>query len=237
MNTVIFDLDGTLLPMDQQEFMEIYMKLLAKKMHTAGFEPKKLVKSIWDGTNAMAANDGSITNERRFWNRFNEIYGSQAENSEQLFEEFYANEFHMAKSAARPTGTSKEIVELLRKKGYKMAVATNPLFPKIATRARLSWAGLKPEDFELVTTYENSSYCKPSLDYYQSVLDHLGKKPEECLMVGNDVQEDMCIGELGVDTFLINDSSIINPNGVDISIYKQGSLDDFLEYVKQLPKV
>ncbi len=237
MNTVIFDLDGTLLPMDQKEFLDIYMKSLAKKMQTAGFEPQKLVKSVWDGTGAMVANDGEVTNEKRFWDRFNEIYGSEAVNSEQIFEDFYSNEFHHAKSATRPTEISKQIVELLKQKGYKMAVATNPLFPKIATAARLSWIGLHHDDFELVTTYENSYYSKPSLKYYQAVLDYMGKKPEECLMVGNDVQEDMCISRLGVDTFLINDDSIINPKDHDISEYKQGSLEDFLDYAKKLPPI
>ena len=34
MNTVLFDLDGTLLPMDQDEFIRLYMEGLARRVGT-----------------------------------------------------------------------------------------------------------------------------------------------------------------------------------------------------------
>jgi len=31
--------------------------------------------------------------------------------------------------------------------GFRVALATNPIFPAIATEKRIRWAGLTPEDF------------------------------------------------------------------------------------------
>ena len=37
MKTILFDLDGTLLPMDQDAFVKYYMGLFAQKMAPHGF--------------------------------------------------------------------------------------------------------------------------------------------------------------------------------------------------------
>lgn len=97
LTTVLFDLDGTLLPMDQEAFTTGYFKLLAKKLAPHGYEPKSLVDAIWAGTAAMVKNDGSCTNEQAFWKKFSAIYGSEKALADQpLFEDFYANEFSAA---------------------------------------------------------------------------------------------------------------------------------------------
>ena len=102
--------------------------------------------------------------------------------------------------------------------GYDVALATNPIFPSIATRKRISWTGLSYDDFSLVTTYENSSYCKPNLKYYEEILNKLGYKPEECLMVGNDVVEDMIAKKLGMKVFLLP-NCLINKNNEVLKQY------------------
>ena len=50
---ILFDLDGTLLPMDQDEFTKGYFKLLAAKLAPYGYEPKTLIDTVWAGTAAM----------------------------------------------------------------------------------------------------------------------------------------------------------------------------------------
>ena len=76
-DTVLFDLDGTLLPMDNDAFTKGYFKLLAAAMMPHGYEPQKLVDSIWAGTAAMVKNDGGRTNEEAFWACVYEIYGDK----------------------------------------------------------------------------------------------------------------------------------------------------------------
>ena len=61
----------------------------------------------------------------------------------------------------------------------------------------------------------------------------LGVCPEECLMVGNDVGEDMIVQTLGCRVFLLTDC-LINPKGVDISVYPNGSYDALIDFIKKL---
>ena len=145
--TVLFDLDGTLLPMDQDAFTRGYFKLLAAKLAPHGYEPKQLVEAIWSGTEAMVRNDGSRTNEAAFWDKFASIYGKKARADEPLFVDFYANEFNRAQSICGHDPRTAEIVRSLQKRGYRVVLATNPIFPRIATENRIRWAGLEPDDF------------------------------------------------------------------------------------------
>ncbi len=235
MDTILFDLDGTLLPMpDQELFLNTYFKALSMKVIPHGLNPKELVNAVWTGTKSMIGNDGSMTNEQRFWESFCDIMGEESRELETLFDDFYRNEFSAAKNTTFSHPNAKECVELLKEKGYQIAIATNPLFPRIATLTRMKWAGLAPEDFDLITTYENSSFCKPNLEYYKEVLINIGKEPQECIMVGNDVKEDMCAAQLGMETFLLKDCLICSEDD-DITTYQQGSFDDLLEMIKDLP--
>lgn len=229
---VMFDLDGTLLPMDQDEFVKVYMGLLAQKMAVHGYDPKRLVKSVWAGTEAMVRNDGLFTNEEVFWRVFRQIHGPEAMKDLPLFDEFYMTDFAGARTACGFAPQAVELVKLLKEKGYRLVLATNPLFPAVATRQRIRWAGLRPEDFELVTTYENSRHCKPNPDYYRDILRQTGMKPDECMMIGNDVGEDMVAKRLGMQVYLLTDC-LINKKEENISAYPHGSMAELVEYVKE----
>lgn len=229
---ILFDLDGTLLPMDQEVFIKNYLGRLASYMAPHGYEPEKLVKTVWQGTGAMTANDGSARNEEVFWQVFQNAYGPEAMADYPIFERFYAEEFGKVRESCGCTPKAAELIGVLKEKGCRLVLATNPLFPAAATMQRIGWAGLSPEDFELVTTYENSRFCKPNPLYYRDVLDALGARPEECMMVGNDVTEDMAAGSLGMKTWLLTDC-LINKNGEDIAKFAHGTMDEFLEYGKR----
>lgn len=82
---VLFDLDGTLLPMNQNEFTKGYFKLLVNKLSPYGYDPEKLVGSIWSGTSAMVKNNEEQSNEDAYWMRFREIYGRKAVDDKPLF--------------------------------------------------------------------------------------------------------------------------------------------------------
>lgn len=230
---VLFDLDGTLLPMDQDAFVKTYFGLLAQKLAPHGYEPAKLIDAIWTGTAAMVKNDGGKTNEAVFWERFAELYGPQAERDMPLFDAFYRNEFAGAKAVCGYTPYAAEAVALAKEKGLRVVLATNPIFPAIATQNRIRWAGLAPEDFEYYTTYENSRHCKPNPAYYRDILEQVNLQPEECLMVGNDVVEDMVAQTLGMRVFLLTDC-LINSHQRDISAYPKGGYLELLDAIRQL---
>lgn len=230
--TVLFDLDGTLLPLDQDHFMKLYFGGLAAKLAPHGYEPKALIDAIWSGTAAMVKNDGSQPNEAAFWDRFTQIYGKESLADMPLFEEFYKTDFDRVRLSCSPTPAAAEILSDLRARGICTVLATNPLFPSIATEKRMAWAGLSPSDFTLYTTYENSRHCKPNPAYYRDILEQLHVDPTACLMVGNDVDEDMIAQSLGMQVFLLTDC-LINRGGKDISAYPHGNFDDLKAFLKQ----
>ena len=229
---ILFDLDGTLLPMDQEVFIKAYFGALAKKLAPHGYEPKALFEAIWKGTSAMVKNNGSRLNEEVFFDVFRSIYGDRADTDKHLFDEFYKNDFDRE---VRPScGYSPEAyptVMAIKDMGYRVILATNPLFPSSATESRISWAGFKTTDFELFTTYNNSCHCKPNLDYYRDILGQIGLSGEECLMVGNDVGEDMIAEGLGMKVFLLT-RDLINKQDKDISVYPHGDFSDLMAYIK-----
>ena len=231
---ILFDLDGTLLPMDQEEFVKAYLKLLTARMAPYGYEPQKLVECIWTGTGAMVQNDGSVKNEERFWQVYQTMYSAQqmAEHKP-VIDDFYLSEFNQARSVCGFQPMARSILNRVQNAGWLAVLATNPIFPSRATENRIRWAGLAPEEFELYTTYENSSYCKPNPKYYQEILDKLGLKPEECVMVGNDVEEDMVAATLGMKVFLLTDC-LISRHGTDLSAFPHGNFDDLERFLISL---
>ena len=230
---ILFDLDGTLLPMDQEVFVRDYLGRMAAFLAPHGYDPQLLTKAVWAGTGAMVKNDGKAINEDVFWQVFNSAVGRDAKQDLALFEEFYRTEFQKAKDSCGFNPAAVEAIRQIKDMGYRLILATNPLFPAIATYSRIRWAGLNPEDFELVTTYENSRFCKPNPDYYREILGKIALDCSQCLMVGNDVGEDMVAGKLGMKTFLLTDC-LINKDAEDITQYPNGSFPELLHYIRSL---
>ena len=228
---ILFDLDGTLLPMDQEEFTGGYFKLLAAKMAPYGYEPKSLVDALWQGVGAMVKNDGTMTNAERFWEVFNAKLGKDARVDEPIFDSFYREEFRQAIRFTRPTALSAQLVRAAREQAQRVILATNPLFPLCGQETRLGFVGLTAAEFDWVTDYETSHFCKPNPDYYREILDRFGLSAADCLMVGNDMEEDMMPAQaLGMKVFLVTDC-LINPKQRPLTM-PHGTLADALEFLQ-----
>ena len=230
---VLFDLDGTLLPMDAETFTKGYFGLLAAKAAPLGYEPKKLIDAIWSGTAAMVRNDGKETNETVFWNKFTEVYGPGPRDDRAVFTEFYRVDFQRAIEYCAPTEKAVSLVREVKALGFRTILATNPIFPAIATESRIRWADLEPSDFEFFTAFETSRFCKPNPKYYREVLDRAGLEPENCLMVGNDATEDMAARSIGVKVFLLT-NNLVNKEGRDIAAFPNGGFDQLLKFIRRI---
>lgn len=230
---VLFDLDGTLLPMDQDVFIKAYLGGLVKILSPLGYDPRAVADALWTSTDAMIRNTGERTNEQVFWDSFSQILGDGVRAEEARLDEFYRTDFQSISELCGFAPAAAEIVGRLRSLGIRVILATNPLFPAVATESRVRWAGLDPADFELITTYDNSLHCKPNLDYYSDILRYAGLAPEECLMVGNDVGDDMVAEQLGMKVFLLTDN-LINKSGADISVYPNGSFERLYDYLDEV---
>lgn len=234
--TILFDLDGTLLPMDQEQFVKAYFSGLVKAMAPHGYDPMLLTQAIGEGTKAMICNDGSARNETVFWKTAQQVLGRDLQVDEPLFLHYYENEFQQVQHVCGKNPQAAQAIAAIRAMGYRTILATNPLFPPLATYSRIRWAGLQTQDFELITTYDNSSYCKPNPDYYREILENQGLTAEECLMVGNDAEEDLAAQALGIRVFLLTDC-LINRRGRDISQYPQGGFSELMDFVRKLNTV
>ena len=176
---ILFDVDGTLLPMDVHEFVKYYFGSLCEKMiPVLKIEPKALIDSIMAGLGAMAKNDGSALNRDVFWKAAAKVSGVDLIKYEDMFTDYYNNEFVAAKTATFVNPYAKKCVDFAKENGYKVIAATNPIFPKPATYKRLEWAGLNPEDFEYITVYDNSSSCKPNLLYFKDLCEKCSISPK-----------------------------------------------------------
>lgn len=235
-NTILFDLDGTLLPLDDDHFIRLYFGIMKSFMDKNGYDGSTVTKAVFDSIDAMYENKGIMTNEEAFWMRFKQIYPKTDESLIKAFDQFYEYHFDFVKPSTKPHPLAKKIIRLLKDKGYLLVLATNPLFPPVATKKRIEWAELNHSDFEMITTFDNSSYTKPRLEYYQSILTKINKRPEECMMIGNDAYEDMASNQLGLSTYLLTDC-LINSKHSDITKYAHGDFDELYRYLEKLPKI
>lgn len=235
MNTILFDLDGTLLPLDTAMFEKIYFQELTKSFSDI-MTSEELTKNIWGATKTMVSNLEHKTNEDIFMSDFSKRIRYDLLKIKQRFDDFYDTSFFKVKEAVKDVQSIKESVKILKEKGYKIIIATNPLFPIKAIHHRIHWAGFDPEEFSYISCFEKNHYCKPQLKYYEEILNDISKSPEECLMVGNDVQEDLISKQLGIKTYLITDNLLHRTKDEIISDYI-GKYNDFYEFVKTLPPV
>ena len=207
---VLFDLDGTLIFHDQSQFLSEYFKSIAAYTAARGYDAKAFLEAMRVSTGVMIANDGACTNESIFWDKFFIYYGKYDKQLIEDCDNFYLSEFKELRKFIRVNEFAKRAVELAHNGGKKVVVATNPVFPVSAQLERLSWVGLGEKDFDLITSYENSSFCKPNPKYYIEIFQKIGVKPENALMIGNDEREDMkAASEAGLMAYLATDCRII----------------------------
>ena len=218
--------------MDMEAFTKAYFKELCISLARYGVPTEKLVEAVWAGTKEMVLNDGSCKNEKRFWDKFLAVTGIV---SDTIFDEtnyFYSHEFNKAKAVTGENPLAVEAVRTAAGNGRKVILATNPLFPYAAQLSRISWLGLNEEDFVLITSYESDRFCKPNPNYYLDICRRIGVSPCDCLMIGNDIREDMLAAQnAGIDGYLVTDCLISHGKSWD---GPSGSFEDMLDMLKKL---
>ena len=202
---VLFDLDNTLILFDETKFFEIYSKKLYLSFQDI-FSPQEFVQRLISSTQIMTNNDGKLTNAEFFINDFAKNLHTDKNELWQRFENFYATEFEQLESLMTPLKDAHEVLLEIKRKGLKIIIASNPMFPTNVQHIRLRWAGLDNLSFDLITSAENSTYCKPNLNYYLEICNKIKVNPENCLMVGNDGFNDMIASKIGMKTYLTTNS-------------------------------
>ena len=229
---IMFDMDGTLLPMDQDEFVNGYFSLLSKKL-IEYIDPKQFVSATWSGVRAMGLSNGLKTNEVAFWDDFCKKTNTDVNIIKPICDAFYGGDFKLAKQFTNENKLAKQAVELAKQASEYVVLATNPLFPLVAQEIRLSFIGLKKDYFDYITAYEDQRFIKPDTRYYEEILKKYNVKPSECLMIGNDEKEDgYPCGLLGIDCYIVDDCLIKSDEHPYIG--KRGSFVDLIDFLKEL---
>lgn len=235
-DTLLFDLDGTLLSMDTDLFIKQYFGQVAEVLKEY-FTQDEIIKLFWECTmKVIESTDGSKTNEEVFYDSFFSQINHPKEVILECLNSFYATDFNQLQKITESKEEMIKALKILKEKGYDIILATNPIFPEIAIHNRIAWAKLKPEDFSYITTFENSSFTKPNINYFKDILEINSKTPEQCIMVGNNVEEDMISKEIGIHTYLILDHVMGNPEGSK-NIDNKGYYEDFVNFVENLPSL
>ena len=206
---IFFDLDGTLAPLDEPRFRDLYMDLIGKKAMSHGHDYKTFISCVGKGVYNMFTNDGKQTNEEVFWKP---VYDCFPTFNKDVFEDFYKHDFKQTLCCIGENKYAREIVEYCKERFDLIVLSTNPLFPKVATLMRMNEVGLKEDDFDYITAFEDSYYCKPNPMYFISLLKKFNLKPEEVIVLGNNDYEDcQCAFLAGIkNAYLIGDGLIFD---------------------------
>ncbi|NLI13077.1 Phosphoglycolate phosphatase [Pelotomaculum propionicicum] len=216
--------------MDMKEFMSQYFKVLTKKFKEI-VPPDQMKKSLLAATGAMIHNSRpGKTNQEVFMETFVPLVNRPAAELTPLFDYFYTHEYKELRSYTTPDPVAGKVVGKLAGHGYRLVLATNPVFPYKAIMERMRWAGVDSFPWELVTAYEDSHYCKPNPCYYDEILRKIGLPGHRVLMVGNDTTMDLIASSLGIKTFLVTDYLIDKGDSTWQPDFK-GRLHELLNYL------
>ena len=206
LKAVLFDLDGTLLPMDEEKFTKVYFKLLCKKFALDSNDKETFIGAVLKGVKQICYNDGKLSNEETFWKVYSDILGKERLKDKALFDKFYLNEFKQTIVSCEPNEIAKDIVKFAKNCGLKVILASNPVFPRDGMISRLGFIDLSSEDFDYITSYENSHYAKPNPNYYAEILKSNDLASDEVLYFGNSKKDDLLpASSIGIKTFLVAD--------------------------------
>lgn len=231
-DAVLFDLDGTLLDIDLDRFFREYFSALGPVVAEAlgdGSDARQGLDAVLQGTEAMSLAHPGLTNQAVFNARFHELTGVDLDLADYAvpFERFYAEVFPSLRGTMGPRAGALRVVRTAFDLGLRVAIATNPIFPRAAIEERLRWAGLADFEFDAVTTYEVMHAAKPHAAYFLETAEMTGVVPHECLMVGDDRALDMPSSGVGMRTFYVGRTPAPTATW-------SGSLDELCELLPRL---
>ena len=201
---ILFDLDGTLIDNSMDTFLPAYFGALTKKLaHLVA--PDKLITQLQSSTRAAVMNgDGSRTIAEAFAADFFPKLGVARETLMPLFDDFYATEYPRLRSLIQPMPAARAVIERALNRGFKVVIATMPVFPRTAIRQRMEWGDIDDLPYALVTDYETMHASKPRSAYYREIAAILDCAPGDCVMIGNEIENDIAPAKkIGMQTFWV----------------------------------
>ncbi|MBG0787136.1 MAG: HAD family hydrolase [Anaerolineaceae bacterium] len=203
--TILSDLDDTLFSLNMDQFFPKYFIGLGNALNDLGSN-KSIQKQVSFAVTQMESNQdpGKLLSDIFADNFYAPLGTTEAAHKETILN-YYKEEYPKLKPLTSFRPEALELVDWCKQQHINIAIATNPVFPEVATRERILWAGLKPESFPYFTTYEHFHFTKPHMTYYAECLGRLGWPEGKIVMIGDDPMRDIePMQALGFPTFQIH---------------------------------
>jgi FMN phosphatase YigB (HAD superfamily) len=233
--TLLLDLDNTLLVNEMDVFLPAYFQGFAR--HVAPVvDPDQFIECLLAATARTIENDLPM---RTLLETFNQYFysglGVPRENLQPKIDSFYKNIYPKLRQHTRVQPATKNLIETARQRGFTVAIATNPLFPREAIEQRLVWSGIPPAEyqFDLISSLETFHFSKPNPAYFAEVLAQLGWPEGPAVVVGDDPENDIAPAQtMGLPTFQVFQNGE-RSQGVS-SADGYGDLADFLPWLDRM---
>jgi FMN phosphatase YigB (HAD superfamily) len=206
-DAILFDLDGTLIDLQEEDLVRHYLKLVAAFFAENGYrsDPREIPAKILESTDVMLKDTNpETTTIETFMKHFSNSVGHEADYLMPIFSRFYIEKFDLVKHYAKPIPEIDSIIAKCEQLNLKLVVATNPVFPETAVLKRIKWGGLDKVNWSLITNGEIMPVCKPHALYFKRISEMIDVPPSRCLFVGNDAYFDMAAKKVGMWTFLLD---------------------------------
>lgn len=208
---ILLDLDDTLIRNPTDSFLANYFRLVDSHF-TRLWGERPYARMLVNGVLAV------MHRPRDMVTRNLDLILSAIESEVQLdkpdilaaLDEFYGKAYDLLRNCVAPVEGATALIHTLRAYGYTVVIATNPVYPLEAIRQRMAWGGLpeSPEHYALITSAENMHFAKPSPAYYAEILGRVGVEPDEAIMVGDSLENDIrAASQLGIHTFHVTPDS------------------------------
>lgn len=226
-STLLFDLDGTLVRMERRG-LELRFVLRAMWRFAGAIPPWRFRKALYGAIDLMQSHDTPRTNHEVVMDELARHSRKSREDLERRARLLVSRDFAALADRFSPVPRARETLLLARDLGYRLILATNPVWPLEAVKMRMAWGNIADVPFDFITNSEVMTRCKPQPAYYRELLARLELDPRECLMVGNDPRKDLPAKEAGIRTFLISEEAIDDPR-----LDGWGSFETLQECLKQ----
>lgn len=226
---ILIDLDGTLVDDSMETFLPAYFAALTKKLAHL-IPPDKLIAQLQASTRAAVMDrDAARTIAEKFAADFFPGIGHSQASLMPLFDDFYARDYPRLQSFVKPIPAARGVLEKIFQRGFQVVLATMPVFPRTAIRQRMEWGNIADLPYTLITDYETMHASKPHSAYYREIAAILGCAPADCVMVGNEIENDIApANRAGMKTFWVTrDTHTHAPADW------RGTLEDFVKLVDE----
>lgn len=231
---LFLDLDGTLINFNLKIFIQKYLHLIQDNFAHLLFA-KSVPDWIMTGTGIMLSSVETITNKDKFVHYFKKKSGMSEKEIWEIFLHFYNTDYNKLEEITKPMPGAKTFLQGAVSEGYELILATQPVFPEVAIRNRLKWAGLEQIPFRLITHIENMYASKPHKEYFEQILKMLNTRGKQCMMIGNDVEMDMAAKNSGIYTYYLITDSLANHDEIENADYSgdYNILSDLLNILRK----